>query len=356
MDSRTGHGTLCQSRPLAHAALQPPISLTFQLLLTGALLIGATHASERTENWQTTLGRDHPLTGRIWDVAAARFIDPATLVERLAPSRFVLLGEKHDNPDHHRLQAWLLRSMLVAGRRPAVGFEMFDIDQGPAIDQHLAAAPTDAAGLADAVNWDRSGWPNWALYQPIAEVALEAGLPIVATNLPRDMARALGRKDLAAVEAGTVTRLGLDQPLPPQIHAEMAAEIRDAHCGYASEPTVEVMITVQRARDAQMADSLAAAGQQDGAVLIAGSGHVRKDRGVLVSLALRRPGVTVASLTFLEVRKGEIETGVYASDFGAGPFPFDYVWFTPRVDDLDPCEKFEKQLEGLRKEDEGVNG
>ncbi len=40
----------------------------------------------------------------------------------------------------------------------------------------------------------------------------------------------------------------------------------------------------------------------------------------------------------------------------AGPFPFDYVWFTPRVDDLDPCEKFEKQLEGLRKEDEGVNG
>jgi hypothetical protein len=88
---------------------------------------------------------------------------------------------------------------------------------------------------------------------------------------------------------------------------------------------------------------------------IAGSGHVRKDRGVPASLARRRPGATVVSLTFLEVRKGETETGAYASDFGPGPFPFDYVWFTPRVDDLDPCEKFEKQLEGLRKEDEGVN-
>ncbi|MFQ5882378.1 MAG: ChaN family lipoprotein [Candidatus Methylomirabilales bacterium] len=319
------------------------------------MLIGATHASERTENWQTTLGRDHPLTGRIWDVAAARFIDPATLVERLAPSRFVLLGEKHDNPDHHRLQAWLLRAMLAAGRRPTVGFEMFDIDQGPAIDQHLADAPTDAAGLADAVNWDRSGWPDWALYQPIAEVALEAGLPIVATNLPRDKARAVGRKGLAAMEAGMVARLGLDQPLASETHAEMAAEIRDAHCGYASESTVEAMITVQRARDAQMAESLAAASGQDGAVLIAGFGHVRKDRGVPAFLAFRRPGATVASLTFLEVRKSEIETGAYASDFGAGPFPFDYVWFTPRVDNRDPCERFEKELKGLREEDEGVN-
>lgn len=329
----------------------PPIFLTVQLLLTGMLLIGPAYASDPTEHWYTTLGRDHPLTGRIWDVAAARFIDPATLVERVAQSRFILLGEKHDNPDHHRLQAWLLRALIAAGRRPAVGFEMFDIDQGPAIAGHLAAAPTDAAGLADAVNWDRSGWPDWTLYQPIAEVALEAGLPIVATNLPRATARALGREGLDAVEPALVIRLGLDRPLSPEAHEEMARELRDVHCGYASEPEVEAMITVQRARDAHMADSLAAAGQPDGAVLIAGAGHVRKERGVPAFLALRTPHAAVASVTFLEVSTGETAIGAYAARFGLGPLPFDYVWFTPRVDDRDPCEKFDKELKRLRQDD-----
>lgn len=319
-----------------------------QLLLAGALLIGPTAASERV-NWQTTLGRDHPLTGRIWDVAGGQFIDQATLVKRLVPNTFVLLGEKHDNPDHHQLQASLLRAIIAADRRPAVGFEMFDIDQRPAIAQHLAATPADAAGLADAVNWDRSGWPDWVLYQPIAEVALEAGLPIVATNLPRATVRALGRQGPAAVEPAVLTRLGLDRPLAPETHAEIAAEILNAHCGYASASTVEAMITVQRARDAQIAESLAVAGQEDGAVLIAGSGHVRKDYGVPAHLALRLPGTSVASVTFLEVTKGDVAPGAYAARFGRGRLPFDYVWFTPRVDDLDPCEKFGKQLERLEK-------
>ena len=28
--------------------------------------------------------------------------------------------------------------------------------------------------------------------------------------------------------------------------------------------------------------------------------------------------------------------------------PFDAVWFTPRLDDEDPCERFREQLEGMR--------
>lgn len=58
-----------------------------------------------TMSWKSPLGRDHSLTGRIWDVSSARFIDRETLVERLAGADFVLLGERHDNPDHHMQQA-----------------------------------------------------------------------------------------------------------------------------------------------------------------------------------------------------------------------------------------------------------
>ena len=313
------------------------------ILLTGLALGGPPG-----EPWQAPLGQDHPLVGRIWDVAADELIDSAALVDRLRRGRFVLLGEKHDNPDHHRLQAWLLRALVAAGRRPAVGFEMFTLDDAPAIARQLAEHPTDAVGLADAVNWQRSGWPAWAMYQPIAEAALEAKLPIIATNLAPATARALGQSGAAALDTAFAAQHGLDRPLAPETQAAMAQEIRAAHCGYAAEAQVNAMLLVQRARDAQIAESLAAAGQQDGAVLIAGAGHVRRDYGIPTYLASRTPEASVISVAFLEVSQDRLEPTAYVGRFGRPTLPFDYVWFTPRVDDDDPCAAFEEQLKKLQ--------
>jgi uncharacterized iron-regulated protein len=264
----------------------------------------------------------------------------ATRLGRLAAARFVLLGEKHDNPDHHRLQAWVLRGLVAAGRRPAVGFEMVEVSDAPAIARHLAAAPGDAAGLAEAVDWRRSGWPSWELYRPIAEAALAAGLPVVATNLPRSVARTLARQGLGGADPALVARLGLDRALPAATRAAMAEEIREAHCGRIPEARIEGMIAAQRGRDAQIARSLVEASTRDGAVLIAGTGHARHDRGVPAHLAALAPGAPVASLALVEVVRDRREPAAYASGYGAARLPFDYAWFTPRVDDEDPCARF----------------
>src|SRR5574341_625931 len=170
-------------------------------------------------SWKSALGRNHPLTGRIWDVTSARFINRQSLVARLAGADFLLLGERHDNPDHHILQAEVLRSMIAAGRRPAVGFEMLGLDDAPAIAGYLAAAPNDAAGLGRAVNWNERGWPDWAMYQVIAEVALAAKLRIVPTDLPLGTARMMRSTGLAALEPRLTRALGLDGPLSEAMSA-----------------------------------------------------------------------------------------------------------------------------------------
>jgi uncharacterized iron-regulated protein len=297
--------------------------------------------------WQSAFGRDHPLAGRIWDVAHERFIAPEALVGRLSGARFVLLGETHDNQDHHRLQAQVLRALITAGRRPTVAFEMLSTAQAPALARHLATAPTDAAGLGEAVGWSRSGWPDWRLYQPIAEAALGAGLPVVTANVPPAVARALARGDRTALDRGLAARHGLDQGPAPAVETAMAAEIRDSHCGHAPERLVAGMVLAQRVRDAQMAESLATGGDADGAVLIAGAGHVRTDRGVPAYLRARLPGATVASLAFVEVAPERLTPEDYARSLG-GTLPFDFVWFTPRANDEDPCVKFRQPLERLR--------
>ena len=273
-------------------------------------------------SWKSPLGRDHPLTGRIWNVSSARFIDRETLVKRLAGADFVLLGERHDNPDHHLLQAEVLRSLIAVGRRPAVGFEMLGLDDAGAVANHLAATPNDAAGLGQAVNWNKRGWPDWAMYQPIAEAALQAKLRIVPTNLPLATATKMTRNGLAALDPSMVRELGLDRPPPETVFASMAADIRDAHCGYAPEEIVKPMVDVQRARDAQMAESLIAAGDHDGAILVAGAGHVRNDYGIPVHLRTKAPQKRVISIAFVEVDQQKTEPQSYGLSYPNRRSPF----------------------------------
>jgi len=321
--------------------------MTLLVLLAG--YVACVLAGCSATSWKSPLEQNHPLTGRIWDVSSGRFIDRETLVKYLASADFALLGERHDNPDHHMLQAEVLRSLLAAGRRPAVGFEMLGLDDASIIARHLAASPNDAAGLGRAVNWNQRGWPDWSMYQPIAEAALQAKLRIVTTNLPLATARKMTRDGLAMLDPRVIRELGLDQPPQEPVFARMAADIRDAHCGYLPEQSLKAMVDVQRARDAQMAQSLIAADDADGAILIAGAGHVRNDYGIPVYLRAKAPDKRVISISFVEVDKQKTEPQSYALPYRDRRLPFDYVWFTPRIDDEDPCEKFKSQFERIKK-------
>ncbi len=319
-----------------------------QLLLCSVLFIGSgCTASE----WETTHGLGHPLTGKIWDVSTASFIDRTELVSRMAHARFVLLGENHDNPDHHRLQAELLRRLVNVGRRPAVGFEMLDLDDETAIARHLARAPKDATGLGKAVGWKQRGWPDWKYYQPIAQVALDAGLPIVAMNLRRSIVKTLRRDGVAGLKRELVRKLELDRPVPPDLWKTMADDLRRAHCGYAAEDHLETMIMIQRARDARMAERMISADGPDGLVLVAGAGHARIDYGVPTYIRARAREQSVISLAFMEVQEGKSTPKAYAAGFGLNTLPFDFVWFTPRRVKMDPCDEFKNQLKRLKKKE-----
>jgi uncharacterized iron-regulated protein len=286
--------------------------------------------------WQTTLDRDNALVGKVWDVASGAFVEPSDLVKRLAATRFVLLGERHDNPDHHRLQGLVIEQLVKAGRRPAVVLEMIEVEQQPVVDEYLARRDARAAGFGEALGWEKTSWPPFEQYQPVFDAALAAGLPIVAGNVAQADAKALVKQGISALAPERARELRLDQTFPPALEAPLLGELRASHCGQLPEDLLAPMALAQHARDAQMAKSLARAGAKDGAVLIAGGGHARRDRGVPYYLALEAPDAKVVSLVFREVRHAETDARSYLGDEG----PFDYVWFTPRASDEDPCAAF----------------
>lgn len=295
--------------------------------------------------WQSPIGTDRPLAGTVYDVAAGTAIDPATAFARIAGARYVLAGERHDNPDHHGVQAAVLQALIDAGRKPAVVFEMIDADQAPALAAFLAEGSGDAAALGPAVQWEERGWPAWTMYQTVAETSLAAGLPLAAGNLGRETVKALAFDGWDALPAEQRARLKVEDALPEAVAAVQRQAVIEGHCGLLPESAADPMVRVQGAKDSVMADAMMRqSGTADGAVLIAGNGHVRRDVGVPFQLRRLGAGEDVVAVAALEVQPEETDPATYGALHDTRVPPFDYVFFTPAVDSEDPCAKYKDQL------------
>jgi uncharacterized iron-regulated protein len=270
------------------------------------------------------------LEGRIWDARAGRFVDEDELLQRIRSVRYVLLGEVHDNPVHHSLRAALIGRLAPA----EVFFEQFDREHDPAL-RAAQRASADAEGMAKAGALATS-W-KWPLHKPLVEAALAAGMTVRAANLPGAEA---GRSAISFDLYGRNSALGhrlADVDWPEHREAALRAEIRDGHCGALSLRTAHLAALAQRARDAAIASALATA--QDGAVLIAGNGHVRRDLGV--PLYLPR-GATIVSVGLVETQSGQADPRDYVSGANGEP-KYDFLWFTAPHPRPDPCETFRKR-------------
>ena len=324
-------------------------SLTLRLTTAALLLALAVSACARAPDapppWQSRIAADHPLVGRIWRASDGTFVSHDQLADALVAADLVLLGETHDNPDHHRIQAWAVARVVAAGKNPGIALEMIRADQQDAVDAHFRARPSDVKGLGPALAWKRSGWPEWRHYAQVIAPVARSGAVVIGANLPGPMIRVLARDGFKALGDSRIRALALDRPIPESILDAVEREIIDSHCGHVQPSRARAFATIQIARDAALADGLLlAAGKAGGsAVLIAGSGHVRRDRGVPMHLARR--GSTVASVVLapIEVRPGALAPGDYAAAFGAAQLPFDFVWFTPRQKRDDPCSSFRKK-------------
>jgi uncharacterized iron-regulated protein len=293
-----------------------------------ALLLGACAAVPPG----TLRDADHPLAGRLWDVAAQSYIDQGELLRRAESAEALLLGETHDNAEHHRLQLLVLQARLAAGARPALLMEQFDTDQQAAMDE----ARRSGKDLAPLMR----GW-DWPHYRPLVAQAIAAGLPLQAANLPRTATRPIVREGYSTLAAGEVQRLALERVWDEPRQKYMAGLIEASHCGMVNPQLRDGLVRAQRLRDATLADA-ALGGLEHGVVFILGRGHARRDVGVPLYLAARRPGTRVLSVGLVEVDAGKTAPMQYETDRIGADVPYDIIWFTPRAERPDPCLAFGK--------------
>ncbi|WP_321394728.1 ChaN family lipoprotein [Emcibacter sp.] len=302
------------------------------------------------------LSYGNDLAGKIWDVGRQKIISENDLEKELKNSRFVLLGEVHDNRHHHELQAKLLDRLTGSGRDRAVVFEMVERNKQNAFKifrsrfNSVGPADTsfrrhDASGLEILLDWQNSGWPDWSWYKPLFDIAMRNNLPLGAGGLSRFDVGAVHKQGLAGLSPALREKLApwLAVEWPDSLNERLLAEIRQGHCNALPEDILPPFVLIQRLRDASLGQSLteqAANVASHAAILIAGNGHVRNDMAVPYYLRKMNIGGSIATVGFIEVTPGSSQPTDYAAQYGLKKLPYDFVWFTEVAKREDPCELF----------------
>ncbi|TDE39588.1 ChaN family lipoprotein [Antarcticimicrobium sediminis] len=246
---------------------------------------------------------------------------PDDVLAVMARADVVFLGEIHDNPAHHRVQA-----AAVAALAPrAVVWEMLTAEQAAGLD---AAVIGDPLALEAATGWASSGWPPLAQYLPVFQAA--AGAVHYGALVPRSAARAVMETGAATAFGEGAARYGLGAPLPQAEQAAREADQMENHCNALPEKILPDMVDIQRLRDAVLArTALRALNETGGPVaVITGNGHARADRGAPVYLRRAAPDVALFTL-------GQSEAGQVSGEFDA-------VLDGPATERPDPCAAFSK--------------
>ncbi len=274
----------CSSLP--HRAL----ALAATLILTAgcAAPIDTARACPRPGDWVSPATAD-VLTSRAVLAAASR-------------NRIVLLGETHDNREHHRWQAYMLAALHALNPNLVIGFEMFPRTAQPVLDEWSRGALDEKAFLEKS-DWNRVWGFDAALYRALLHFPRQHRLKAVALNVERALVSRVGREGWRAVPKSE--RRGIGDPAPAtdayrralvNIFADRAhrgdkpgdtpdrPDIGKTLKSAAFDRFVDAQLTWDRA----MAEALARASQENPGALIVGivgSGHIRNRHGIPYQLA-----------------------------------------------------------------------
>ncbi|MBA3641782.1 MAG: ChaN family lipoprotein, partial [Acidobacteria bacterium] len=200
---------------------------------------------------------------RVFDTRQQVFVDFEVMLSGIAEVDVVFVGEMHDDPNTHRLEAAILDGLQRRKRSPVVSLEMFERDAQASLDAYLANTMSEEEMLEGT-----RPWPRYATdYRPLVEFAKSAGWPVVAANVPRAIAQKVARAGKDAIGQLTeaeraVTARELQCPLDG--YFDRFAESMSAHpAPNQSEDEKKAMAEryywSQCVKDETMAEAIAAA-------------------------------------------------------------------------------------------------
>lgn len=254
-------------------------------------------------------------TDRIFDPAGKAIGVPA-LADALAGCDVVFLGELHENEFGHQLHHELFHLLHERRGDVVLSMEMFERDVQGVVDDYVAGRIDEAAFLAKA-----RPWPYYQSdYRPLIEYARAHRLPVIAANLPRDLARKASREGHAALagqpHVAVVSKIVKgDDP-----YYRRFREAMKDHTGAGAEAAIDRMYESQCLKDDTMAEAIVnylerARGESRRPLVVHVNGKFHSDFGLGTAerVRWRQPDLVLKVVTMSErgAEEGEAGAGDY---------------------------------------------
>ncbi len=227
------------------------------------------------------------------------------MIDALAETDVVFVGENHDDPNTHVLELAILRELSAKSRPVTLAMEMFERDvQDPLM--HFGMGHMDEADFLKASR----PWPRYATdYKPMVDFAIGKNLPVIASNVPRTFASEVSTVGFSALAAksGDEKRWfasDLQCPTGDDAYYRLFLEAMGTH----PDATADKFYLAQCLKDETMGESVAQAysagaigGKRPLIVHVNGAFHSDFHFGTASRAQRRLPGKRIAVVTLIPV-------------------------------------------------------
>jgi len=211
-------------------------------------------------------------------------LDDAALFAKLATVDIVYVGERHDMPLHHQVQAAVVDAVTARRAGTVVGFEMLSIDQQPTLDAYLTGAMSES-DFADF--WNKHWGYAFSMYKPIFDAIRANGARAVALNTPRAIIKQIARGGISSLTPAQ--RAQIPATINPISNPDYLKYVNDSFDGHGPMPPDmrQRLLQAQTVWNETMGETIQTARGSGPAVVIAGSGHMIFSAGIVESVQYR---------------------------------------------------------------------
>ncbi|RUA03504.1 MAG: hypothetical protein DSY89_00600 [Deltaproteobacteria bacterium] len=237
--------------------------------------------------------------------------DATTALNGILPEimdrRVIYVGEQHGQYAHHINQLAIIQKLHEAGRKVAVGMEMFQVPYQPAIDDYLAGRIDERQFLKRSAYFEKWRF-DYNLYKPIIDYARKEHLPLVALNIEGDISRKVARKGISGLSVSEKAQLPPEMDFSNSVYRQDLLKVFRMHENQQELKAFDFFYQSQILWDETMAESIhrfLATHAETTLVVIAGNGHVRYKYGI-PNRVFRRNGLPFTVI----VQDEEISPGI----------------------------------------------
>ncbi len=210
-------------------------------------------------------------------------LSPGKLVQEIKDKDFILLGEFHDNPCHHQVQARIVHLLAESGVDHVLGLEMVNVRRQDVLDR-FNRGEISLEELPDSLDWGKTWGHDFDLYRPVFKAAMEHGIPVKALNLPSGITRRISHYGLDSLDDEDRKYLPEKISLPPEEQLSFLEQQYEMHQEFVPEDRSDLQhfIQAQSTWDSKMAEMAEQFGREHSlpVVILAGSEHVRMGWGI----------------------------------------------------------------------------